>query len=258
MAKIERLLEIMVRLRDPDSGCPWDLEQDFSSISPFTLEEAYEVDEAIASGEPDAIRDELGDLLFQVVFQSRIAQELGLFDFDEVTQGICDKLIRRHPHVFAESAAPESIKAQSRSWEAIKAEEREKKAEGRDSDPFEGIPRRLPALSRSAKVASRVEGMASVRVEGTKGGLEGSLAAAAAASEVVRSASQSASSRESLRACVGEGLRSWVRVARVLGVDAEQALREADDAEIEAVRSRSADLSSDGIEPAQDPHQESS
>ena len=113
MSAIQRLLDIMARLRDPDDGCPWDLEQDFETISPFTIEEAYEVDEAIASGDPEAIRDELGDLLFQVVFQARIAQEKGLFDFDGIAVAISEKLVRRHPHVFAGAETPSTLEAQT-------------------------------------------------------------------------------------------------------------------------------------------------
>ena len=124
MAEMKALLEIMARLRDPDGGCPWDLEQDFSSISPHTIEEAYEVDEAIASGDLESLRDELGDLLFQVVFQSRIAEELGAFDFEGVTEAITSKLVRRHPHIFADAATPATLGDQVSNWESIKAEER--------------------------------------------------------------------------------------------------------------------------------------
>ena len=157
MAGIQRLLDIMARLRDPEGGCPWDLEQDFASISPFTIEEAYEVDEAIASGDAEAIRDELGDLLFQVVFQARIAEEEGLFDFEGVTEAIADKLVRRHPHVFAAAETPATSEAQLASWEELKAAERAAAGKGEGpTDPFEGIPRHLPALARSAKIAGRV------------------------------------------------------------------------------------------------------
>ena len=112
MSGIQRLLEIMAQLRDPAGGCPWDLEQDFETISPFTIEEAYEVDEAIARGDLEALRDELGDLLFQVVFQARIAEERGVFDFEAVTEAISSKLVRRHPHVFADADTPASREAQ--------------------------------------------------------------------------------------------------------------------------------------------------
>ena len=104
MSNIEKLLEIMDRLRDPDNGCPWDLEQDFSTIVPYTIEEAYEVADAIAREDMPALRDELGDLLFQVVFYARMAKETGAFDFGDVVGTICDKMLRRHPHVFGSDA----------------------------------------------------------------------------------------------------------------------------------------------------------
>jgi len=243
MAKIQPLLDIMVRLRDPETGCAWDRAQDFSSISPFTVEEAYEVDDAIASGRPDAIRDELGDLLFQVVFQARIAEEQGLFGFEEITQAICAKLIRRHPHIFGDAAPPQTIQDQSRTWEAIKAAERSSREAEGERDPFAGIPRRLPALSRSTKVASRLAGAADAgrgtgAVFGEDHSLEGALRAAAAAGAAAEAPGTPEATREHRRACVGAGLRAWVHVARALGVDAEQALREADDAKMADVRSR--------------------
>ena len=128
MAGIDELLQIMARLRDPERGCPWDLDQDFSSISPHTIEEAYEVAEAIARGELEALCDELGDLLFQVVFQARLGEEQGAFDFARVVEAVCAKLVRRHPHILADAASPGSPAAQVAHWESIKAAEREAKA----------------------------------------------------------------------------------------------------------------------------------
>ena len=122
--ELSRLVEIMARLRDPERGCPWDLDQDFASISPHTIEEAYEVDEAIARGDLASLRDELGDLLFQVVFQARLAEEKGAFDFAGVVDSVCAKLVRRHPHIFADAPAPGSAAAQVDHWEAIKEAER--------------------------------------------------------------------------------------------------------------------------------------
>src|SRR5210317_2513501 len=104
MTSIEKLLEVMTRLRDPENGCPWDLEQDFSTIAPYTIEEAYEVADAIRREDLAALQDELGDLLFQVVFYARMAKEAGAFDFSDIVGGICDKLLRRHPHVFGSDA----------------------------------------------------------------------------------------------------------------------------------------------------------
>ncbi|MBV9522315.1 MAG: MazG family protein, partial [Alphaproteobacteria bacterium] len=122
-----RLLAIMARLRDPERGCPWDREQDFASIVPYTIEEAYEVAEAIAQGDVAALEDELGDLLFQIVFYARIAEEGGHFAFEDVAGAIADKMIRRHPHVFGGKEIA-SAQAQSRAWEEHKAAERRAKA----------------------------------------------------------------------------------------------------------------------------------
>ena len=228
MATIQSLLDIMARLRDPEGGCPWDLEQDFASISPFTIEEAYEVDAAIASGDAEAIRDELGDLLFQVVFQARIAEEKGLFDFEGVIEAIADKLVRRHPHVFGAAETPATSEAQLVSWEEIKAKERAaaRKREG-PADPFEGIPRHLPALARSAKIAGRVT------VSGSAAGTN----ATQARSRVEQGlAALEGPARPDAREALGEALRALAGLAREAGIDPEQALREADDREIERVR----------------------
>jgi ATP diphosphatase len=145
------LLEVMRRLRDPRSGCPWDLQQDFRSIVPYTLEEAFEVADAIERDDPVALRDELGDLLFQVVFHSRLAQERGWFDFDAVAAGIAGKLVRRHPHVFATGQTDVTAPG-APSWEDLKALER-----GAAGDPgtLAGVARALPALSRAAKLGRR-------------------------------------------------------------------------------------------------------
>ncbi len=151
MSDIKALLEVMARLRDPEAGCPWDREQTLASIVPHTLEEAYEVADAITRGDMGDLRDELGDLLFQVVFYARIAEERGDFAFDDVVQAICDKLIRRHPHVFA-GADIIDAEAQTAAWEAHKAHERrDKHGEG----TLAGVALALPALSRAAKLTKR-------------------------------------------------------------------------------------------------------
>ena len=242
MADIQRLLEIMAQLRNPVSGCPWDLEQTFESISPFTIEEAYEVDEAIASGDREALCDELGDLLFQVVFQARIGEELGHFDFGSVVEAISSKLVRRHPHVFADAETPGSIEGQLASWEDIKAAEREAAGQAQDRavDPFDGIPRHLPALARSLKITRRAERLASerTRAEGptSREGLQSALERAGVA--VGRAAEDRAEGQA--ERVVGEGLASWVAIARALGVDPEQALRQMDDERMDDVRARAA------------------
>jgi nucleoside triphosphate diphosphatase len=151
------LLELMARLRDRRDGCPWDSEQTFATIAPFTIEEAYEVADAIDRGDPAQLRDELGDLLFQIVFHSRMAEERGWFDFAAVAASIHDKLVRRHPHVFAD-APREGLEAQSRNWEELKALERAQRATAQsapDTSALADVPRALPALARAAKLGRR-------------------------------------------------------------------------------------------------------
>lgn len=147
------LLRLMAQLRDPLAGCPWDREQTFASIAPYTIEEAYEVADAIERGDPAQLRDELGDLLFQIVFHSRMAEERGWFDFAAVATSIHDKLVRRHPHVFAGAEAGDAA-SQTRSWEELKARERAQ-AESADSSALADVPRALPALARAAKLGRR-------------------------------------------------------------------------------------------------------
>src|SRR5437764_3029274 len=149
---IDRLLAIMARLRDREHGCPWDIEQDFATIAPYTIEEAYEVADAIERGDMAALKDELGDLLFQVVFHARIAEEAGLFAFDDVAEAIADKMERRHPHVFGDVEIA-SVAAQNEAWEAHKAAERE--AKGEAASVVEGVAIALPALVRAAKISRR-------------------------------------------------------------------------------------------------------
>jgi MazG family protein len=155
-AALERLLAIMARLREKDRGCPWDLEQDFATIAPYTIEEAYEVADAIARGDTAALKDELGDLLFQVVFHARLAEEAGLFAFDDVAAAIADKMVRRHPHVFGDAEIA-SAAAQSAAWEEHKAGERaaRAKASGCGESVLDGVALALPALLRAAKIQRR-------------------------------------------------------------------------------------------------------
>jgi MazG family protein len=149
---LARLIAIMARLRDPDGGCPWDLEQTYASIAPYTIEEAYEVADAIERGDLSDLKDELGDLLLQVVFHSRMAEEDGAFAFADVAQAICDKMVRRHPHVFGEAGHRDAAK-QTAAWEAIKAEERA--AKGEPQSLLDGVPAALPALTRAEKLTKR-------------------------------------------------------------------------------------------------------
>jgi tetrapyrrole methylase family protein/MazG family protein/ATP diphosphatase len=153
-ADIARLIEIMAALRTPGTGCPWDLEQDFRSIAPYTIEEAYEVADAIERGALDELKDELGDLLLQVVFHARMAQEQGAFAFPDVVEGVCNKLIRRHPHVFGDRASltAEGVTLQ---WSEIKAAEKAAKGAPPPASRLDGVPLALPALSRALKLQQK-------------------------------------------------------------------------------------------------------
>jgi len=215
---IDRLLEVMKRLRDPQHGCPWDREQTWATIAPHTLEEAFELADAIAHGEAGKVRDELGDLLFQVVFQARIAEEQGLFDFAAVAEAISDKLERRHPHVFG-SAEVASAQEQTQAWEAQKASERRARGEG--TGALDGVTLGLPALTRAAKLGARAAragfdwpDLAGVlaKVQEEVGELEQALDAGA---------------QKHVREELGDLLFALVQVARHLQIDAEVALREA-------------------------------
>jgi tetrapyrrole methylase family protein/MazG family protein/ATP diphosphatase len=148
---IEELLEVMRRLRDPETGCPWDREQTFATIAPYTIEESYEVSDAIERNDMRDLKEELGDLLFQVVFHARMAEEQGLFDFNDVAQGMAEKLIRRHPHVFGD-ASHRTADEQTVAWEAVKAEERKAKDK---VGILDDVPVGLPALTRAAKLTKR-------------------------------------------------------------------------------------------------------
>ena len=149
--ELRRLLDIMAALRAPDQGCPWDQAQTFDTIAPYTVEEAYEVADAIARRDLAALPDELGDLLFQVVYHARMAEEQGLFGFADVAKAIADKMVRRHPHVFGEAAA-RTASAQSEAWEQQKHRERHARAE---RGTLAGVPAGLPALTRAAKLTGR-------------------------------------------------------------------------------------------------------
>jgi ATP diphosphatase len=144
-----RLLEIMARLRDPDSGCPWDIEQDFASIAPYTIEEAYEVADAIERKAWGELEGELGDLLLQSVYHARMGEEAGLFDFNSVTKAIADKMVARHPHVFGDASRDKSAQQQTIDWERLKAAERG------PARVLDGVALGLPALTRAVKLQKR-------------------------------------------------------------------------------------------------------
>ncbi len=216
---VERLLAIMVRLRDRERGCPWDLEQDFRSIAPHTIEEAYEVADAIEGGDLSRLRDELGDLLFQVAFHAQLASERGAFGFDDVVEAICDKLTRRHPHVFGD-AVIEGAAGQSAAWERMKREERAARG---DAGALADVPLALPALSRARKLGARAAqaGFDWPDAEGPRAKVDEELAELDAARRAPDPAAREAE--------LGDLLFSVVNLARPLGVDPECALRRAND-----------------------------
>jgi ATP diphosphatase len=219
---IARLIDIMAALRTPGTGCPWDLEQSFASIAPYTIEEAYEVADAIVRGDLDDLRDELGDLLLQVVFHARMAQEQGAFDFGDVVQALTEKLVRRHPHVFgdARGLTPKAVEGL---WERIKAQERAQKPPGHGREgaagALAGVPVGLPALTRALKLQAKagkvgfdwndpLAVLAKIREEADE--IEAELAAG---------------SRAAAGAELGDLLFAVVNLARHLDVDPEATLR---------------------------------
>ena len=242
MTPIDRLNAIMVRLRDPDGGCPWDVEQTFQTIAPYTLEEAYEVADAIERGDWDDLKGELGDLLFQVVFHARMAEERGLFAFDDVAEAIADKLERRHPHVFGDEPAKADGAAQKARWEDIKAGERKAKAQ---HGVLDDVPVGLPALARAAKLTKRaarvgfdwpstdevfdkfVEEVAELRAEIAAGDVE--------------------KAREE----IGDLLFVLANLARKLGVEPEDALRGTNAKFVRRFAFIEAELARDGRTPEQ-------
>ncbi len=215
--KITELLAIMKRLRSAD-GCPWDRQQTFASIAPYAIEEAYEVSDAIERGDLASLKDELGDLLFQVVFHAQMASEAGEFDFEAVAAAICDKLTRRHPQVFG-NGGPLNISEQSAAWENIKAEERG----AADVSALHGVPNALPALVRASKLSKRAAGV----------GFDFEHAGQCADKVDEELAEVRAASRSSRKVSpeifeeVGDLLFAAANLARKLDVDAETALRAA-------------------------------
>lgn len=218
---IESLLEIMRRLRDPQSGCPWDVKQTFRTVAPYTLEEAYEVVDAIERDDSDDIRDELGDLLFQVVFHAQIAAEQGDFDFADVTGGICEKMIRRHPHVFAD-VTHDDDDALRAAWEQQKHAERSEKQGGEHGSLMNGVTKGLPALVRAEKIQRRA-----ARVGFDWEHARPVIHKIREELDECTEAMSREQGLEKLHEEVGDLLFSCVNLARHLKVDAEQALRDA-------------------------------
>ncbi|WP_435952368.1 nucleoside triphosphate pyrophosphohydrolase [Dryocola sp. BD626] len=219
MTQITRLLDIMKRLRDPETGCPWDREQTFATIAPHTLEETYEVLDAISREDFVDLRGELGDLLFQVVFYAQMAQEEGRFDFEDICAAISDKLERRHPHIFGDAVANSSTEVLER-WERIKTEERAEKAQ---HSALDDIPAALPALMRAQKIQRRCS---SVGFDWTTLGpvldkVHEEI------DEVMHEAQQAVVDEAKLEEEVGDLLFATVNLARHLGTKAETALQKA-------------------------------
>lgn len=213
---LPRLLEIMRRLRDPQTGCPWDIAQTYATIAPYTLEEAHEVADTIARGAMDELRDELGDLLLQVVYHAQMAAEDGLFTFDDVAEAIADKMLRRHPHVFGDDSRDKTPAQQTRDWERIKAAER---AEGAARGVLDGVALGLPGLTRAVKLQNRA-----ARVGFDWPSTDEVL------DKVVEEAREVAVARdtetpEALQEEFGDLLFVMANLARHLGVDPEAALR---------------------------------
>ena len=214
---LSRLLGVMRQLRDPERGCPWDRAQTHRSLVPYLLEEAHEVADVIERDELDRLDDELGDLLFQVVFHARIAEEAGRFDMADVADAIADKLVRRHPHVFGDVPVA-SAEEQTRQWEAHKARERAARGVG-EAELFADVPRALPALSRAAKLQRRAArvGLDWPDASGVLEKLDEELAELRAA--------MAGGVPERIEAEVGDLLFTCVNLARHLDLDPEQALR---------------------------------
>ena len=246
------LLRVMARLRDPESGCPWDREQNFESIAPYTIEEAYEVADAIARNDLDGLKDELGDLLLQVVYHARMAEEDGRFAFADVVDAITAKMIRRHPHVFEDASLREAFLT-SGTWERIKAEEKAERGEG-DGGPvsvLDHVPIALPALTRAVKLQWRAARVGFdwpslvpvlAKIEEELGELKSAIA------EEKREAGTPAS--KNVTEEFGDLLFVMANVARHLGVDPEASLRDANAKFVRRFHSIEAALRADGRGPA--------
>ncbi|HEY9182963.1 MAG TPA: nucleoside triphosphate pyrophosphohydrolase [Gammaproteobacteria bacterium] len=236
-APLAELLRIMAKLRDRDGGCPWDLEQTFATIAPYTIEEAYEVADAIERGDLVALKDELGDLLFQVVFHARMAQEAGAFDFADVAAAICAKMLRRHPHVFGDQRVADSAE-QTQRWEEIKREERG--AAPASGSVLDDVPVGLPALTRAAKLGKRAAsvGFDWPDVAGVRAKVDEELAELDAAS--------AAGDAREIEAEVGDVLFSIANWCRHVNVDPEACLRGANERFTRRFRAVESEVGSSG------------
>jgi MazG family protein len=246
LSAIDRLLAVMARLRDPERGCPWDVEQTFATIAPYTIEEAYEVADAIARGDDAGLREELGDLLLQVVYHAQMAKEAGKFNFEAVAAAIAAKMIRRHPHVFGDAQVADAA-AQSRAWEDQKAAERNEKAAA--ASLLDDLPAALPALTRAAKLQRRAArggfdwpaaGPVLDKIEEELGELRAELAEGVPAAERIRDE-------------FGDLLFALANLGRHLGLDPEEALRQANRKFERRFRSMEAALRREGLAMADQP-----
>ena len=235
-----KLIDVMSKLRNPESGCPWDLEQSYSTIAPYTIEEAYEVADAIERGDMTDLKEELGDLLFQVVFHSQMAAEDGAFDIADVTSGIADKMVRRHPHVF-ESPDARSATEQARAWERIKADERASKANDVNPSALDGVALSLPALLRAEKLQNRA-----ARVGFDWAEAEPIFDKLEEETQEVRDAIQSGI-RDDIEDELGDLLFVAANLSRRLDVDPEQALRRANAKFERRFRAMEAEATADGV-----------
>ena len=216
----QHLLAIMAKLRDPNGGCPWDLEQNFATIAPYTIEEAYEVADAIDTGDMNHLREELGDLLLQVVFHSQMANEAGHFSFEEVAESIAEKMVRRHPHVFGDEEIA-SAEAQTANWEEVKAAERAAKGVKADDSILADVPNALPANMRAQKLQKRA-----ARVGFDWPDISGVIAKCREELDELEAAHASGNQAHTTEE-MGDTLFAMVNLSRFMGVDAEEALRAA-------------------------------
>jgi tetrapyrrole methylase family protein/MazG family protein/ATP diphosphatase len=243
-----RLVEIMARLRASDGGCPWDIEQTFATIAPYTIEEAYEVADAVERGDLADLEDELGDLLLQVVFHARMAEEQGAFDFEDVARAINDKMVRRHPHVFGD-VTHKDVAEQTRAWETIKAGERAAKRDlGRADAPaslLDEVPAALPALTRAVKLSKRAARVGFVWPSAAE--VLAKLHEEVAELEAEVAAGDLAKAREEL----GDVLFVCANLARELDVDPEAALRTTNAKFVRRFKYIEAELAARGSSPEQ-------
>lgn len=226
MSSIQRLIDIMAQLRNPETGCAWDLKQDHQTLTPYLIEESYEVVDALEEGDPEEICAELGDLLFQVIFHSQLGEEKGLFDFEKVAAGICDKLVRRHPHVFA-GKVYESDAEREAAWDQLKAEERAAKPEKnkkKNTGALDGVAKAQPALMRSQHLQRRA-----ARVGFDWPDVNPVFLKIHEELDEVRDAINSGESKTRVEEEVGDLLFAAVNLARHLDLDAENALRMGND-----------------------------